>query len=169
MEIRDFKKDGEYYTPRYAVIPLLKYLKRNSVIWCPFDKKRSQYVQTFTDQGHQVVYTHADFGGGFFKIEVECDYIISNPPYSKKLEVLKRLYELKKPFAMLLGSHGIFEGDRYRLLSQNPFELMVLDKRVVFRKGGSPPFQNWYICNGLLPDKIIFEEINKKVLDIYQE
>lgn len=64
---------------------------------------------------------------------------------------------------MLLGSHGIFEGNRYRLLSQNPFELMVLDKGR-FPERGSPPFQNWYICNGLLPDKIIFEEINKKFL-----
>ncbi len=116
-----------------------------------------------------MIRTHADDGGDFFHLEVECDYIISNPPYSKKVEVLKRLFELGRPFAMLLGSHGIFEGEKYRILSQNPFELMVLDKRVVFRKGGSPPFQNWYICSGILPDKIVFEEINKKVLDIYQE
>lgn len=26
----------EYYTPAYAVYPILKYLKPNSTIWCPF-------------------------------------------------------------------------------------------------------------------------------------
>lgn len=33
----------------------------------------------------------------------DCDYIISNPPYSLKGEVLKQLYEIGKPFAMLVN------------------------------------------------------------------
>ncbi|MBN2545722.1 MAG: sugar-phospahte nucleotidyltransferase [Spirochaetes bacterium] len=162
MEIRNFKKDDEYYTPRYAVIPLLKYLKPNSIIWCPFDTENSQYVKVFNEFNHTVVYSHIDEGDDFFNTICNCDYIISNPPYSLKYEVLLRLYELNKPFAMLLGSHGIFEAKRFKLFSQNNFELMVLDKRIVFKKGGAPPFQNWYICNGMLPEKIVFEEINKK-------
>ena len=37
---------------------------------------------------------HIFTGQDFFKVNVpECDYIISNPPYSKKTEVFKKLYE----------------------------------------------------------------------------
>lgn len=32
-------KDDEWYTPREAVEPIIKYLKPNSTIWCPFDKR----------------------------------------------------------------------------------------------------------------------------------
>lgn len=34
------KASDEVYTPEYAVKPILKYIKPNQVIWCPFDKKR---------------------------------------------------------------------------------------------------------------------------------
>lgn len=39
------KESDETYTPDYAVKPLLKYLKPNSTIWCPFDKEDSEYVR----------------------------------------------------------------------------------------------------------------------------
>lgn len=41
------KASDEVYTPKYAVLPLIKYLKNfkdNPIIWCPFDKSNSQYV-----------------------------------------------------------------------------------------------------------------------------
>lgn len=38
-------KNDEYFTPKYAVDPILKYLKPNSTIWCPFDKDISEYVR----------------------------------------------------------------------------------------------------------------------------
>ena len=86
----NFNKNDEYYTPAYAVYPIIKYLKPNSVIWCPFDKKDSQYVKVLTKEGFKVIYGHIETGENFFKVDVpECDYIISNPPYSLKGEVLK--------------------------------------------------------------------------------
>jgi hypothetical protein len=29
----------ETYTPYYAVDPIIKYLKPNTTVWCPFDKE----------------------------------------------------------------------------------------------------------------------------------
>lgn len=37
--------NDEFFTPKYAVDPILKYLKPNSTIWCPFDKGFSEYVK----------------------------------------------------------------------------------------------------------------------------
>ncbi len=31
------KDSDEYTTPAFAVTPILKYIKPNSTIWCPFD------------------------------------------------------------------------------------------------------------------------------------
>ena len=37
--------NDEFYTPNYAIEPLLKYIKPNSVIWCPFDTEESNFVK----------------------------------------------------------------------------------------------------------------------------
>ena len=46
------KASDEVYTPTYAVLPLIKYIKMftpNAVIWCPFDMAHSEYVKVFKD------------------------------------------------------------------------------------------------------------------------
>ena len=40
----------ELYTPKEAVLPIIKYLKPNSLIWCPFDKKRIRICKSFNRQ-----------------------------------------------------------------------------------------------------------------------
>lgn len=77
-------KNDEWYTPREAVLPILKYLKQSSTIWCPFDTEESEYVKVLQQAGHNVIYTHIINGEDFFDYNIECDYIISNPPYSIK-------------------------------------------------------------------------------------
>lgn len=34
-------KNDECYTPRYGVLPIIKYLPKDKIIWCPFDKENS--------------------------------------------------------------------------------------------------------------------------------
>ena len=53
-----FNKNDEYYTPAYAVRPILKYLKPNAKIWCPFDTADSEFVKVLTEAGHEVVHSH---------------------------------------------------------------------------------------------------------------
>ena len=106
----NFNKNDEYRTPAYAVYPILKRLKKNTSIWCPFDKSDSQYVKVFQGHGFHVVYGHIQTGQDFFDFPVpSCDYIVSNPPYSRKGEVFQRLFELQIPFAMLINFQGIFD------------------------------------------------------------
>lgn len=105
--------NDEFYTPDYAITPILKYLKPNSTIWCPFDTDKSNYVKLFKTNGFNVINTHLEMGIDFFNCEVpQCDYIISNPPYSLKTEVFERLFSISKPFAMLVGVAGLFESKK---------------------------------------------------------
>lgn len=165
-------QNDEFYTPKFAIKPILKYLKPNSNIWCPFDTKESNYVKLFTETGHDVLCTHIDNGVDFFKCELneDTDYIISNPPYSLKTEVLERLFELNVPFAMLVGVVGLFESQkRFDMFKNNKFEIMYFNRRVSYMKDYisnklelNPPFSSVYVCHNILPQQIVFEEINKK-------
>lgn len=106
--------NDEFYTPRYAIEPLLPYIQPNSHIWCPFDTVQSNFVKMFREAGHTVTNSHIDDGVDFFECDVleGIDYIISNPPYSMKYEVFRRLFEIEKPFAMLVGVVGLFESEK---------------------------------------------------------
>ena len=165
-----FNKNDEYYTPAYAVYSIIKYLKPNSTIWCPFDKEESQFVKVFKREGFKVIYGHIETGQDFFNVEVpECDYIISNPPYSLKGEVFKRLYEINKPFAMLINFQGIFDHkDRFEMFKNNRVEMLWLSPRVNFIKPGEykasgVPFQSGYLCSGIFKDQLNFEFLNKDI------
>lgn len=162
--------NNEFYTPKYAIEPIVKYIKPNSTIWCPFDTEQSLFVKIFQKVGHTVIYTHIENGKDFFEVPVPyCDYIISNPPYSMKGEVLSRLFNIDIPFAMLVGVVGLFESQkRFEMFRDNEFEIMYFNKRVAYFKDYNeqkpslnPPFSSVYVCHKMLPKQIIFETINK--------
>jgi hypothetical protein len=170
MDVVAGSQNDEFYTPKYAIEPLFKYLPPNSTIWCPFDTGESLFVKLLTQQGHKVINTHLETGHDFFKIKPPmCDYIISNPPYSLKYEVFARLFEIGKPFAMLVGVVGLFESQkRFNLFKDNHFEIMYFDKRISYFKNYveqkpslNPPFSSVYLTNKFLPNQIIFEKLLK--------
>lgn len=139
-------------------------------IWCPFDTDESLFVKEFRKLGYEVIATHIQNNQNFFEIDVpDCDYIISNPPYSCKGDVLDRLFEIGKPFAMLVGVVGLFESQkRFNMFKHNDFEIMYFNKRVSYFKDYAdqkpslnPPFSSVYVCHSILPKQIVFEEINK--------
>jgi len=166
----DYIKKGpndEIYTPSYAVEPILKYISKDKIIWCPFDKEESQFVKLLKERGNKVIYSHKDEYKNFFEYEPDkWDIIVSNPPYSIKDEVLERCYILKKPFALLLPITTLEGIKRGKLFRENGLQVLVLDKRVEFleymNKGKK---NNWfntsYFCWKLLPKDLIFVELNK--------
>ena len=173
MDIVAGSGNDEFYTPRYAVLPILKYLKKNSKVWCPFDTEDSNFVKILKEQGHRVKHGSLLDGLDFFEQAVpDADYIISNPPYSIKKEVFERLFEIGKPFAMLVGVVGLFESQaRFEMFRDNHFEIMYMNRRISYFKDYAevkpalnPPFSSVYLCNNILPEQIVFEEINKKDL-----
>lgn len=162
----NFSRNDEYYTPAYAVRPIMNYLKPGAVIWCSFDTEESQYVKIFTENGFTVIHGHIWTGQDFFTVPVpDCDYIISNPPYSWKGEVIKRLHEIKKTFAMPINFQGIFGSrERFKMFGENRVEMLWLSPRVSYIRGdGKPekraPFQSGYLCSGICGRQLEFEYI----------
>lgn len=152
-------KNDERYTPPMLVEPILKYIKPESTIWCPFDTINSEFVRILIDNGHHVVYTHIDNGQDFFEIEPpeHCDYIISNPPFSLKKQVMERLYELDIPFAMLMNIECL----NYQVIGNffyeknSDIQLLIVDKKVSF-DGNTSSFNTSYFCRNILPKDLIF-------------
>lgn len=159
------KESDQVYTPSYAVKPIIKYIKPGSIVWCPFDTIDSAYVEELNAAGFTVIYSHIDNGQNFFEYEPdEYDVIISNPPFSIKDDILRRLDELNKPYAMLMPLPALQGQKRFKYLKGS--QALIFDKRINFfkdrktkeiQKGIS--FASIYICKDFLPKDLIFEEL----------
>lgn len=161
--------NDEFYTPPYAIEPLLPFIPRDKVVWCPFDTERSHIPRMIRERGNVAVATHLDMGFDFFTSGCMGEVIVSNPPYSMKNEVFEHLFALGRPFAMLVGIVGLFESQRrFRMFRDNQFEMMYFNKRVSYFKSYddqkpalNPPFSSAWVCSGLLPQSNMFVEISK--------
>lgn len=160
--------NDEFYTPLYAIDPLIKYVPGGD-IWCPFDTEESLIVNRLRKTGANVTATHIETGHDFFTTEPRGDIIISNPPYSKKGEVFERLFELGLPFAMLVGVVGLFESQkRFNMFKQNQFGIIWMSKRIAYFKSYdeqkpslNPPFSSVWIASGFGFTGNVFEFVNK--------
>lgn len=164
--------NDEFYTPRYAILPIIPYLKNRGYtnIWCPFDTEESLFVSVLQEHEFNVTYSHLAIGQDFFTQDsVDCDCIVSNPPYSKKGEVLENLFNRNIPFAMLVGVVGLFESKkRFDMFKDNNFEILYFNKRISYFKSYSdskpslnPPFSSVYITKDVLDHRIEFCNIIK--------
>lgn len=123
----------EVYTPECAIIPLIKYLPKNAIIWECTDYGSSNITKILKDNGFKVISTHKNnFDFLTDDPEFDFDIIITNPPYSLKDEFLKKCYEYKKPFALLLPLTALEGIKRNALYKKYGLNLIVFDKRINF-------------------------------------
>jgi len=154
-----FNVKDEYYTPTILVKPILEYIKEKSIVWCPFDTEQSEFVTELKRVGHTVIHSHIWNGKDFFNYEPEqYDCIVSNPPFSRKLDVLERLYNLNKPFAMVLGLPILNYQEVGDFFIGKDLQLLIVNKKVSF-DGNTASFNNSYFCRKMLPRDIIFVAI----------
>lgn len=158
--------DDESYTPSYGVIPIIKYIPKGSIVWCPFDTKESEYVKLIQSAGHTVIYSHITEEKDFFTYEPDnWDIIISNPPFKKKREFFERALSFNKPFALLMTCTWL--NDKYSKWvfkeSNREMQLLMFDKRIHFLQNGETKkkttFSSAYFCSDFLPKQIIIEEL----------
>jgi hypothetical protein len=152
-----FNEKDEYYTPSCLVYPIIEYLIPASTIWCPFDTDESEFVIILKENGFKVINSHIWIGKDFFDYEPSehYDYIISNPPFSRKLEVLDRLYKLNNPFMMVLGLPILNYQEVGKFFLNKKLQLLIFDKKVSF-DGNTSSFNNSYFCYEVLPKDLIF-------------
>lgn len=156
--------NDECYTPQYGIIPILKYLPKDKIIWCPCDTENSEYVKVLKENGYNVVYSHIDYGQDYFKYEPEkWDIMVTNPFYTGKKEVVQRALDFGKPFALLLPLTWLNDSAPVKLFSEKDLQLLMFDKRIKFINNGivqnKITFKTAYYCWNLLPKQIIMERL----------
>ena len=157
----------EWFTTRQDVEKIVPFLLRGGYrkILCPFDRADSNYVQVLTEHGFEVTYGHIADGQDFFERTDlnEYDAVVSNPPFSKREAILKKLYESGVPFALILNFNGLFDSKtRWRMFKENGIEILIPQGRMHFFndkcEGNSPNFQSVYVCKGMTDKQIEYME-----------
>ena len=134
-----------YPTPQEVTQALLDFLKlpQNTTIWeCACGE--FDMANTLQSNGFTVIATDIIYGEDFLTTPFhECDWIITNPPFSVSDKFIERCAEHGKPFALLLKSQYWHAKKRHKLfLRYPPMAVCPLTWRPDFlfkkRKKGAP-------------------------------
>lgn len=159
----------DFQTPFYAIDCLIPYLNKEWIIWeCASGK--GNLVKAFKNKGFKVIGTDLITNNSNFLTykPLLFDCIITNPPYSKKQEFLKRCYSLNVPFALLLPLTALESEKRQKLFREYNLQLIIPNKRINFEtpsgKGKNSWFATAWFCGNMnLPKDLNFIELNRGV------
>ena len=156
--------NDECYTPHYAVKPILKYIPKDAIVWCPFDTKESEFVKQISNT-NQVEYSHINNGQDFFQYEPDdWDIMLSNPPFTNKRKYFERALSFNKPFALIMTNTWLNDSAPKQLFEDKDLQLLMFDKRMKFnspdgRSNDKITFSSSYYCWNFLPKQIIMEKL----------
>ena len=124
-------KSDEWYTPIEIVRTMLNVFppKVGDKIILPFDTDKSNFTKIVTREYDPL----AIYGiNDFLTKDYEFDYLITNPPYSNKDEIIARCIETGRPCVLVLPIDALGGVQRHRLYSQTNISVYVPTKRIKF-------------------------------------
>ena len=134
-----------YATDKEGWENIKQYIPKDKIIWAPFycDGKQKQY---FEEMGYNIIHEDKDF----FSYTPKYDLVIDNPPFSKKKEVLQRLFKLDKPFILIMPASKIctsYMRDNFK--NDSRLQIIIPIKRIHFMKQieGKVPNDYKSCCN----------------------
>ena len=125
---KTFTKHDDYMTPKYAWENIQHLIPKDKVIWEAFygDGVSGRYL---TELGFNVIHEEKDF----FDYNLG-EIIVSNPPFSKSKEVMKRLKEVDKPFILIMPSSKINTSYMRENFKNKGLQIIIPRKRIHFDK-----------------------------------
>ena len=149
-----FKTDDEYMTNKDTWESIKEFIPKNKIIWEAFygDGLSGKHL---TDLGFEVIHKPVDFYENNLG-----DIIISNPPFSDSENIFKRLFELDKPFILLLPISKYFNKNFNKYKDKN-IQLIRPNGRTNYIKNGEitkgVSFISMFYCYKMnLPNDIIW-------------
>jgi hypothetical protein len=161
--------NDENYTLPYGVEPIIKYIPKDAVVWCPMDTEESEYVKQIRANGNKVIHSHIDEGKDFFLWEPEehFDIIITNPCFTDKRLVFERALSFGVPICMLMSLAWLNDSGSKRAFrnTKRNMQLLIFDQRMKFKNQqgivkDKITFSSGYFCSDFLPKDLIMEELN---------
>lgn len=127
-------KSDEWYTPVEVVQKCYELLnpRYKSVIMCPYDTENSHFVKVGQMRSHTVIHSITDY----LETDYEYEYVITNPPFSIKNDVIERILRAGKPAALILPIDSLGGVNRHRLFKEYGYpSIYVPTKRIGFVDG----------------------------------
>lgn len=169
---QDRRKSDYYPTPQDCTIALVNYLNipKGTTIWEPACGEG--YMSSALEQcGYNVISTDIEDYGCGYEVEDflespgrECDWIITNPPFSLSAQFVEKAISLHKPFALLLKSQYWHSKNRLPLFDKHrPKYVLPLTWRPDFefgKRGGSPTMEcAWTVWGSEPSDYTIYRPL----------
>ena len=156
-------KYSDLYTPFYATELIAPYL--SGKIWeCACGE--GHITAVLERYGMDVIETDIALGVDFLKCEtIECDYIVTNPPYELKDKFIERCYNIGKPFALLLPLTALGGMKRNMLFREYGLEVLIPSRRINFiykNAGKANWFHSAWFCHNVLPEMLMFVEMDRE-------
>ena len=148
MALHSFKhalaqKEDNYFTPRQAWEDIKQYIPKKTIWECFYgDGKSGSHLK---DMGFDVICENVDF----FENDMG-EILVSNPPFSLTKQVLTRLFQIDKPFIMIMPSSKI-NTQYFREWKDKGIQIIIPKKRIQFIKHGvetqgNCSFDCFYYC-----------------------
>jgi hypothetical protein len=117
----------EWYTRTDTVELMYNLLDpvEGSVVMCPFDTNKSQFVQVGEERGFEVFRNIRDW----LDSEYQYDYLITNPPFSIKDQVIEKVLKSGKPSALLLPIDSMGGKRRHELYKEYGYPTVYVPTR----------------------------------------
>ena len=88
---------------------------------CPFDSKDSEFVKYGKSKGYKVIYGVRDF----LEKDYEYDYLITNPPFSIKDDIIEKCIKDNRRCCLVLPISSLSGVKRHKLYKENNIKLNV--------------------------------------------
>lgn len=150
---RESIRGDEYFTRDVDAETIAQHIIKPMTVWLPFNDRGGAFERVLPRHGHKVICTDTDF----FQTDPPkgIEAVISNPPFSRKKEVVERIDHLGLKFALIMPFLWLNDGVPFDYANQ----LMMFRKRMHFRMDGeelNKPRQNCVvISNGILAHDFI--------------
>ena len=129
-----FKIHNDYYTPKTAWEKINHLIPKDKLVWeaCMLNSHLSKSPQYLMELGNKVIY---DTSWDILK-ENYGDIIITNPPFDTKikLDILKRLVFLDKPFIIIMNSMNTFANYFTEILDKRYIQIITHKGKINFDK-----------------------------------
>ena len=125
--ITKIEKTDEWYTKPETVSLMYSLLEipPNKTVICPFDTAKIYFVIQGQKNNHEMLFGMNDW----LNSDYEYDYLITNPPFSIKDDVIEKCLKSRKPSALILPIDALGGKRRHALYAEYGYPTIYIPSR----------------------------------------
>ena len=123
--------NDDYSTPVEYLSIIDKFIPQGSNICDPFYND-GLVIHEWKKLQRDIIHLNCDF----FETEYNCDLFVSNPPFTIINKILHKLFEINKPFALLMPIQKTCQLKVQKILKNKNIQIVICNIYIGFLKNG---------------------------------